>query len=214
MYELQLASCKKIYGRTPIFSGLTHTFRGHVLGIGGPNGSGKTTLLKLLAGLLAPSVGNIRWSGPSFVEKSPSALHPLMSTTAPYVGLYPDLTLFENLKLIADLRGLRLAQPQLHARIGAGLGAFDIAHLTDRYYSDLSSGQQQRARLASATFFAPELLFMDEPGSMLDTDGQELIARYVAERQSQGLLTVIASNDPAELALCEDVIRFPITPNT
>jgi ABC-type multidrug transport system ATPase subunit len=209
MYELQLASCKKIYGRTPIFSDLSHSFRGHVLGIGGPNGSGKTTLLKLLAGLLTPSAGSIRWSGPNFVEKSPSGLHAVMSTTAPYVGLYPDLTLFENLKLVADLRGLRLTQPELHARIGAGLGTFGIAPLSDRFYSDLSSGQQQRARLAAATFFTPEILFLDEPGSMLDADGQELIATHVKERQSLGLLTVIASNDPAELALCEEVIRFP-----
>lgn len=204
MYGLHLASCNKSFGATRLFSGLNADFRGLTLGIAGRNGSGKSTLLKILSGQLGLTSGTLRWTGADDRPLSTARVHGSMGFCAPYLDLYPDLDCMENLRFIGRLR----SHPADDERLRQALLSTGFERIPRIAYRHLSSGQKQRARLAAAVFFEPPILFLDEPGTNLDAPGAERVARLVAERRATGRLTVIASNSPAELDLCEDLIRL------
>jgi ABC-type multidrug transport system ATPase subunit len=125
-----------------------------------------------------------------------------MSLCGPSIDLYADLTCADNVGFIASLRGVEM--PDIAALLeGAGLP--DVA---GQAYGSLSSGQKQRMRLISSTFFHPDLLFLDEPGSNLDRQGADVVRGMIADRRGRGWMTVLATNDAEELALCDATIRL------
>lgn len=204
MYGLQLASCNKSFSQTSILSGLNADFQGFTLGIAGRNGSGKSTLLKILSGQLRFTSGTMRWTGPGAQSLPLAKVLRTMGFCAPYLDLYPDLDCMENLRFINQLR----AEPADENQMRQALLETGFTRVPETLYRHLSSGQKQRARLAAAVFFDPPMLFLDEPGTNLDESGFERVARLVQKRRMDGRLTVLASNSPAELELCESLIRL------
>jgi ABC-type multidrug transport system ATPase subunit len=204
MYGLQLASCNKSFSQTSIISGLSLDFRGFALGIAGRNGSGKSTLLKILSGQLRFTSGSMQWTDP---RSRPLPLDQVLRTMgfcAPYLDLYPDLDCMENLRFINQLR----SEPADEDAMRRALLETGFKWIPSTLYRHLSSGQKQRARLAAAVFFDPPMLFLDEPGTNLDESGIGHVTRLVQKRRANGRLTVLASNSPSELELCESLIRL------
>ena len=80
----------------------------------------------------------------------------------------------------------------------------------DRLFKSLSTGQQQRVKLAAALVRNPEILFLDEPGSNLDAKGHHLVQQIVEEQANADKLVIIASNDPSELELCDNIIELGV----
>lgn len=212
MYALKLASCKKILGQKTVFSGLQAELEGVVLGIAGDNGSGKSTLVKCLVGLLTFDEGSAEiWR----LGESPSVMKLTRGTfgvSAPWMNAYPELSVMENLSFLADLQvfgalndraepnGLTESTPQNTF----GLSDDDLS----KPVGSLSSGQQQKARLMLANAFTPEVLFLDEPDSHLDESSLEHLHGWVSERKKDSKLTIMASNQPRELALCDGVLTL------
>jgi heme exporter protein A len=177
---------------------------GRVLGIAGENGSGKTTLLKVLAGLLRPSGGSTK----IFLEGEESAggheprdVMPCIGWCAPDLSLYGELTAEENLVFFESVRGLLSDPDRTRARL-EGVGLPPESH-SKKSLSSLSTGQRQRVKLAFATLHEPDLLLLDEPGANLDEAGRSIVEKVVTSQRLRGI-TVIASNDPRDLALSDD----------
>ena len=196
MIELNVRQLGKSFGPRQVFSGLSFEFGKGVLGIAGPNGSGKSTLLKCLGNLLLPTRGTIQWleggrvlEGQHFQQK--------LGYAAPYINLYDELSCRENLSFLAKVRHINGG-----LSIGRRLEEVQLSHVADRLFGKLSTGQQQRLRLASALFHGPDILMLDEPGSNLDDEGQKLIAGIVEQFRSPGKMLIIASNNQHELDLC------------
>lgn len=224
MYRVHISSCTKIYGRATIFSELEASFSGRVLGIGGRNGSGKTTLLKMMSGLISPTSGEIRWmrtlndravlGGADLGGTDDAAwissdeLPGMIGLAAPWMNGYAELNGVENLEFVADLRSWRMSVSRQERRdtLKSHLVNLGLSGTEAKLYRELSSGQQQRLRLALATFFEPEILFLDEPSTNLDESGAELVHSLIGRRRSENKLTVLASNVADELHWCEDVI--------
>jgi ABC-type multidrug transport system ATPase subunit len=151
----------------------------------GPNGSGKTTLLRLLAGLAAPTRGELAVdadrSGIGFITHEPL--------------VYRELTALENL----DLYGRLYRVAERRERIGMLLerfGLWDARHVRAGSYS---RGMLQRLALCRALLHEPALLLLDEPYGALDADGAELLDRELSERRAHSAV-VLATHDPARVS--------------
>ncbi|HYW34059.1 MAG TPA: ATP-binding cassette domain-containing protein [Balneolaceae bacterium] len=199
-FTLHVQRLSKHFGTKSVFNDISLKHTEGVLGIAGSNGSGKSTLLRCLAGLDRPTSGTVEW----FQDNEPidkESLKKNIGYAAPYINLYRELSCAENLNFLLELRG---AKGQLAAAHEA-LKKTGIGDLSDQLFVNLSTGQQQRLRLAAALVPNPDILFLDEPGSNLDKKGRELIEELVNDFRETKNLVFIASNIPAELALCDRI---------
>lgn len=203
MISLKIIQLSKSYGPKRVFSDVSFEHEGSSLGIAGSNGSGKSTFLKCLGNLLRPSSGRVEWSKEGNLLGR-DELQPILGYAAPYINLYDELSCRENLHFLANIRHQDNAESAIEQWIPE-VGLSDVA---DQPYGKLSTGQQQRLRLASALFHRPDILLLDEPGSNLDEAGRSLIAAIAKSFQSQDKLLIIASNNPNELDLCERIFSI------
>ena len=151
----------------------------------GPNGSGKSTLLALMAGLLAPTEGEIEVDLPRG-RIGYLAHEPLV---------YKELTALENL----DLYGRLYHVPERRETIGALLERFGLWEARHQLVGSFSRGMQQRLGLCRALLHGPDLLLLDEPHAGLDASAQTLVDDLVAESAGARTL-VVASHDPERLS--------------
>ena len=130
----------------------------------GPSGSGKTTLLRLIAGLETPDAGTIRIGGRDMAGVPPHRRDVSMVFQNP--GLYPHLSVFENLAF--GLRARGVARAERRRRVHAVAAMLGVGRLLDRRPAGLSGGERQRVALGRAVVREPRVLLLDEPFSNLD----------------------------------------------
>ncbi len=193
LFELHLDNVTKRFGHRSVFSNVCAEVRtGETLVVTGHNGSGKSTLLSVIAGLLPPDRGAVRFvSGGKDVAVDDRRR--ILSLVAPDLTLYPELTALENLEFFARVRGLpwqREKAVQLLARVGLAGRERDLT-------GTFSSGMRVRAKYAVALYSEPLVLLLDEPTAMLDESGVQIVDQVISEQRSRGIL-VLATNDPRE----------------
>jgi heme exporter protein A len=175
----------KRYGEKRVLRGIDFELeRGGFLVVTGANGSGKTTLLRLVAGLAAPTSGELEVDADraviGFVGHEPL--------------VYKELTALENL----DLFGRLYAVPERRERIGMLLERFGLWEARSELVSTFSRGMAQRLALCRALLHDPELLILDEPYSALDEEGTALLDRELAEVRTTATC-LVATHDPDRL---------------
>jgi heme exporter protein A len=152
---------------------------GNFLLVTGPNGSGKTTLLRVLAGLAAPTSGDLTLPDRALVG---------------YLGheplVYRELTPLENLQLFAHL--YRVPEPR--ERVGMLLERFGLWEVRHQRVGTFSRGMQQRLGLCRVLLHEPQLLVLDEPFNALDAAGAELLDATLDELRDRAL--IVATHDP------------------
>ena len=137
--------------------------RGEILGFLGPNGAGKTTTMRILTGYIPPTSGVAQVAGFDVVDQS-LEVRKRIGYLPETVPLYPDMTVFDYLKFMADLRHLKGAEERIDE-------VLEIVHMVERadgYIGNLSKGMRQRIGLAQALLHQPEVLILDEPTIGLD----------------------------------------------
>lgn len=140
-----------------------HADQGEILGFLGPNGAGKTTTMRILCGYMPPSSGKAEIAGFDVVERS-LEVRRRVGYLPETVPLYPDMTVFDYLKFMADLRHL----PKAEDRVDEVLELVHMEERADGYIGNLSKGMRQRVGLAQALLHHPEVLILDEPTIGLD----------------------------------------------
>jgi ABC-type multidrug transport system ATPase subunit len=201
MISLSVSNLTKKYNRKTVLNNIQFQHSSGVLGISGSNGSGKSTLMKCLVGLLRPNSGKIDWMKDD-QNLSMNELKKHAGFAAPYISLYEDLTVLENLTFLSEV-SLQNHSADFFKKL---LSKTETESLSDKLYKSLSTGQQQRVKLASSLVKEPSVLFWDEPGSNLDADGHTLVKNLLVEQKEKGTLIVLASNDPNEITLCDEVL--------
>jgi putative ABC transport system ATP-binding protein len=177
---------------------------GRFLAVVGPSGSGKSTLLGLLAGLDAPSTGEILIDGIDITKLSEDALARLRGEKIGFVfqffHLVPSLTAFENILVPMEIAGRRDAIDRARLLLEE-VGLSDRGH---HYPSQLSGGEQQRVAIARALANDPSIVLADEPTGNLDsTTGRHIMDLLLAVRRSRSSTLVLVTHD-VELASLAD----------
>lgn len=176
---------EKRYGRKRVLRGVDVAVpAGGFALVTGANGSGKTTLLRLLAGLAAPTRGDL------VVDADRSCV----GYVAHEPLVYRELTAVENL----DLFGRLYRVPERRERIGMLLERFGLWEARNERVSTYSRGMTQRLALCRALLHAPDLLVLDEPYSALDEDGAALLDREL-DGLAGAATFVVATHDPGRL---------------
>lgn len=169
---------------------------GQFVSIVGPSGSGKSTLLGLVAGLDAPSAGDIRIDGESIVEMDEDGLALLRGKKIGFIfqsfHLIPALTAFENILVPMEIAGARDATARAHQL----LVDVDLTARAGHYPSQLSGGEQQRVAIARAFANNPSILLADEPTGNLDShNGRHIFDLMVAIHQKRAATLILVTHD-------------------
>jgi heme exporter protein A len=178
-----------IRGERLVFAGVSFALRpGGALLLTGPNGAGKSTLLRLLAGLLPPAAGKLRWAGADALADLPAhalRLHYLGHQDA----VKPGLTVAENLRFWGST-----------AAIARALPAVDLAPLAELPARMLSAGQRRRLALARLLLREAPLWLLDEPSTGLDAASVVRLGQLLAAHRAAGGMVVAATHLPLPLA--------------
>jgi len=161
---IQATGLTKDYGARRAIENLTFEAKqGEVVGFLGPNGAGKTTTMRILTGYMPPTYGSAKVAGFDIIAES-IEVRRRVGYLPETVPLYPDMTVFEYLKFMADLRHL----PNGEDMVDDALALVGMDERADGYVSNLSKGMRQRIGLAQALLHKPEVLILDEPTIGLD----------------------------------------------
>jgi len=181
--------------------------QGELLVLLGGSGSGKTTTLKMINRLLEPTAGSVRIDGADTSTIPPHELRRRIGYVFQQVGLFPHMTVGENVGITPSLLGW---EPN---RIGERvdelltLVELDPLALRHRYPDELSGGQQQRVGVARALASGPAILLLDEPFGALDPlTRQRLQESLVRVRSELGLTAVFVTHDMVEALILGDRI--------
>jgi heme ABC exporter ATP-binding subunit CcmA len=182
-------------GATTILREISLAVRGgEAIGLFGANGAGKTTLLRLIATLTPPASGEGRVFGVELTDPARFDVRPRIGMIGHVPGLYPELTLRENLLFVARVAGLE------EAAADEALATVGLEGAASRVTADCSHGMQRRAEFARELMRRPDLLLLDEPHTALDPAAVDLVAHVVAGVVGRGGATVVVSHDRDRVA--------------
>ncbi|MGA8535541.1 MAG: ABC transporter ATP-binding protein [Candidatus Tumulicola sp.] len=154
-----------------------------VLGLLGPNGAGKSTLMRILATVLKPTAGTVRWNGID-VARAPDALRSNLGYLPQDAGVYPNLSAREFLRYVAALKGMGGSVAE--RKIGDLLEQLNLSSAGNRPLGAFSGGMKQRVGIAQALLNDPQVAIVDEPTVGLDPEERsrfrELIGGIAGER--------------------------------
>ena len=203
-YVIETNNLSKIYSKNRVVDSINmHVEKGKIYGLLGKNGAGKTTTMCMLLNLTYPSSGEIYLFGKNPKSNSNDAYSKIGSIIET-PGFYENLTAYENLKIIAKIRG---DYDPFH--INSVLKMVNLENAKSKKYKDFSLGMKQRLGIAAAIMHSPELLILDEPINGLDPFGIKEI-RTLLKRLSHefGITILISSHILSEIENIADVIGF------
>lgn len=175
---------------------------GEIFGLVGPDGAGKTTTLRMITGLLPPNAGEVRIAGIDVREK-PREAKPLFAYMSQRFGLYPDLTVAENLRFYADLYGVgRLERNQ---RMDELLAFSRLGPFLKRKAGDLSGGMKQKLQLACALIHRPRVLLLDEPTNGVDPLSRREFWKILHRLLGEGVAILISTAYLDEAERCSRI---------
>lgn len=202
MNIIETENLTKQYGTTTVVDNINlHVPKGKIYGLLGRNGAGKTTAMKMMLQLVYPTGGAIRLFGTDYKEHTHS-FYGKIGSIIETPGFYSNLTGYENLKIIAKLRG-QLSKDSVQE----ALRVVGLEKETRKVFADYSLGMKQRLGIAAAIMHEPELLILDEPINGLDPIGISEIRSFLSElSHSKGTTILISSHVLNEIEQIADII--------
>ena len=210
MSVLELSKVGYTYdGGSPVFADLNWTFEPNKLyGITGRSGAGKTTLLSLLAGLMTPTTGSIRFDGEDLASMDRYRYRSNhVGVVFQSYNLLPHLTAVENVELSMRASGKPIDRKRYQAfkildRVGLG------HELAKRRVLKLSGGEQQRVAIARALSYDPKLILADEPTGNLDYTTQSDIVDMLGELADEGKCVIVVTHSPDVVDCVDEVYKL------
>src|SRR3954451_12742037 len=213
---LEVKACRQAYHKDAtadlvVLDGVNLSLReGEMVALLGRSGSGKYTLLRIVAGLLEPTAGEVRWRDRPVRGPAEGVAMVFQS-----FALFPSLTVRENVEIGLEARGVARSDREERAEAAIdliGLGGFENA-----YPKELSGGMRQRVGLARALVVHPDLLLMDEPFSALDVLTAENLRTDLIDLWSEGKLPVrsvlmVTHNIEEAVLMCDRILLFSASP--
>jgi ABC-type multidrug transport system ATPase subunit len=191
-FNITVEQLGKKFSREWIFRNFNYSFQsGEVYAITGPNGSGKSTLMQILWGQMPASTGVIKYKT-SGTEISHEEVYKHVAVATPYLDLIDEFTLEEQLRFHFRLKPCRYSVTEADI-----LERMYLTHARHKQLSNFSSGMKQRVKLALAFFSMADVVFLDEPGTNLDSTAFDWYIRELRALPPE-CLVFIASNQISE----------------
>lgn len=182
MGVLEVENIVKKYGNFVAVNGISFSVnKGEILGLIGENGAGKSTTLKILAGLIKPDSGEVRYFGKKFDENTKRIIGYLPEIDA----LYDNMKVSEYLKLFAEIYNVK---PDIRKIL-------KFLELPDKYISELSKGMRRKVSIARTLLHDPDVLIYDEPTGGLDPTTSLSIAELMRELARRGKIIVFSAHN-------------------
>ncbi len=163
---------------------------GEIFGLVGPDGAGKTTTMRMLTGILPPTSGTATVAGHDVVrEAEPLKSH--VGYMSQRFGLYPDLTVEENIVFYADIYGV--TSRERSTRMDQLLGFSNLTPFKQRLAGNLSGGMKQKLGLACALIHTPRVLFLDEPTNGVDPVSRRDFWRILYQLVREGVTIFVST---------------------
>lgn len=179
------------YGDHPALRGVSLTVApGQVVALLGPNGAGKSTLVSTAAGLRAPGSGTVRVCGADPAQDRRARRR--LGLAPQDIGIYPSLSVSENLRAAAELQGMAPRVARQRAR--AVLGPLELSGLENRQAGRLSGGEQRRVHTAMALVHQPTVVLLDEPTAGADTQTRASLLAAVRDLAEGGAAVVYCTH--------------------
>ena len=211
---IRLETLTKIYatpkGSVTAVDGVSFEVReGEICVLLGPSGCGKTTTLRMINRLVIPTSGKIYLRGCDTDSVDPVELRRGIGYVIQQIGLFPNMTVAENIGVVPRLLGWDAARRRRRAEELLSLLALPPSEFADRYPSELSGGQAQRIGVARALAVDPPVLLMDEPFAALDPVNREAIQDEFLRMQKKLRKTIMfVSHDIDEAVKMADRIAI------
>jgi heme exporter protein A len=187
---LELINLDCVRGGRTLFRDLNLTVAdGTLVQLQGANGSGKTSLLRIIAGLLEPEKGDVRWSGTN-INTLGEEYWQAITYLGHRNGIKEELTPLENLKISSGVAGNKISTEDAQAALKL-VGLERRQNLPVRY---LSEGQRRRAALARIVISKSKLWILDEVLAALDTAAVELVKRLIEGHLNNGGMAIVATH--------------------
>ncbi|MBC8014925.1 MAG: ABC transporter ATP-binding protein [Sporomusaceae bacterium] len=192
--SVELTDVGKHYSGKTLFQGVHITAKpGDCLVITGRNGAGKSTLLKIIAGLVRPSHGKVRLIADG-QELAEGDRFDCIGMVSPEIALYGAMSGYENLKFLAQVRGMNLGNEDLCRWLTlVGLEANQHERV-----GEYSTGMRQRLKFAVMLALQSPLWLLDEPSSNLDNEGKALVGELIRNALREQTTIIIATNESWE----------------
>jgi ABC-2 type transport system ATP-binding protein len=189
---IRIKNLTKKFGTLTAVNDLTlEVSSGEIFGFLGPNGAGKTTTLKIMAGILAPTGGDVEILGFSLL-KTPSQAKALTGYIPDRPFLYDKLTGLEFLHFVGGLYGL--VPDETEREIEERLNLFDLWDWRNELIESYSHGMKQRLIICSALIHHPRVLIVDEPMVGLDPKGVRIVKRLFQKESARGMTIFLSTH--------------------
>ena len=172
----------------------------------GKSGSGKSTLINILAGVLSPTEGYVKYDDFRITGETDKKVSEFRNNSIGYIGqgytLLPNLTVYENISLASDLYGGD------SEGINAILEKLGILHLKESYPKHLSGGEMRRAAVARALINNPDVVLADEPTGDLDNENTEIVLNIFKKITQEGKTVVMVTHDNEALKYADVIYEM------
>ncbi|MFS0674862.1 ABC transporter ATP-binding protein [Ornithinibacillus sp. 179-J 7C1 HS] len=207
---IQAKNVSKNYGKTSVLKNIDLTIKaGEFTAIMGPSGSGKTTLMNVLSTIDKFSGGEIWLEEQSLLDLNKKSLREFRQERMGFIfqdyNLLDTLTLKENILLPLSLR--KVKSQEMEKRLKPIVQALSIEGILDKYPSEVSGGQKQRAASARAIITNPSIVFADEPTGALDSrSATQLLEQLVFLNQQFETTILMITHDPYVASHCSRIV--------
>src|SRR5579885_1479387 len=191
---------KKFKNSTAVYDVSLKVGYGEIFGFIGPNGAGKTTTIRMLCGLLTPDTGSGTCLGYDVLTNS-AAIKQHIGYLPQFFGLYKQLTVYENLLLVAELYGVINRK----SKIKTIIDQFGLNSRKDQLSGSLSGGWKQRLSLAAALIHDPFLLILDEPTASVDPKTRRDFWEIIQNLCTQGMTILLSSHNMDDIQRCHQI---------
>jgi ABC-2 type transport system ATP-binding protein len=185
MIQLNMDQLSLSYGKQAIVNNISFAIKkGSIIGLVGPNGAGKSSILKVLAGLVYPDTGHLKFNE-NIIDFDTLKSHAGFHIDSP--SFYPFLSASDNLRILIRMNKLKTKPQELLDKVGLSkAGRKKVKHF--------STGMKQRLAIAQTLLRSPDLLFLDEPFNGLDPNGFQDLIRLLRQLNSEGITIIVSSH--------------------
>lgn len=201
---LQVEHLEKSFGDYQAVADLSFEIQdGSIMGLIGQNGAGKTTTFRLILDFLKPDQGTILWNGQPISAKE----YNLIGYLPEERGLYPKVSIEEQLVFFAELRGK--TRKEILPKIDEWMDKFQVKGKKTDKVKSLSKGNQQKVQLIATLIHEPKLVILDEPFSGLDPVNAELLKDGIIQLKQQGSCVIFSSHNMDNVEkICDHLIML------